>query len=344
MAQQDLPCVLIPAYKPDDKMISLISSLKANGFDRIVVVDDGSGAEFESLFDQAEKLSCTVLRHAINMGKGRALKTGFNEGLLQGLFDRGVITADADGQHAPKDILKIARAMADNPDTMVLGVRAFKGKVPLKSRLGNSITRYFFALIHGSDVRDTQTGLRGLPPVQIPVLLSLPGDRYEYEMNMLLALNDHDFQLSQVPIETIYIEGNRSSHFKVFQDSFRIYLLLFKFIGSSLFSTVVDYGLFAAMNILVPGQLIGSVAVARITSSFVNYKINRHIVFKRQEVHRTAALRYYGLVVFVMAASYGLIKVFNLYLGINLYLSKIMADTILYAVSFFVQREFVYRR
>jgi glycosyltransferase involved in cell wall biosynthesis len=339
-----LPCILIPAYKPDRKMIELIEALQAAAFCQIIVVDDGSGPAFTPLFNQALELSCTVLRHSINMGKGRAVKTGLNHGLLAGKLNDGVITADADGQHTPADILKIAAAMADDPAALVLGVRNFSGAVPLKSRLGNGITRFFFSLIHGGDVRDTQTGLRGLPAEQIPLFLSLPGERYEYEMNMLLSIRPHEIKLIQIPIDTVYIEGNRSSHFNVVQDSVRIYRLLVKFIASSLVSTVVDYAVFAIMNITVANQLIGSVVVARSISSLINFSINKNIVFKRKSTGKNAIFRYYALVIFIMMASYGLIKLFNLGLGLNLYLSKLIADCILYFVSFIVQREFVYRR
>ena len=138
-----LPCILIPAYKPDEKMISLIEQLTAAGFSKIIVVNDGSGPEFAPIFAQAQALGCAVLHHGINMGKGRAMKTGLNHGLVNGLFTDGVIAADADGQHTPADIRKIADAMAGDPGAMVLGVRNFTGKVPLKSRLGNGITRFF---------------------------------------------------------------------------------------------------------------------------------------------------------------------------------------------------------
>jgi len=339
-----LPCILIPAYKPDDKMIDLIERLTDAGYSNILVVNDGSGPDFDALFSQAADLGCTVLHHGINMGKGRAMKTGFNHGIVHHLFAGGVITADADGQHTPEDISKIAAAMMADPEAMVLGVRNFTGKVPLKSRLGNQITRVFFGLIHGGDVRDTQTGLRGFPAEHIPLILGLPGERYEYEMNMLLAARPHDISIVQIPIDTVYIEGNRSSHFKAFQDSVRIYRLLIKFIASSLVSTAVDYLIFALMNIMFPSQLLGSVVVARAVSSVINYSINKNVVFKRKCSARKALVRYYTLAAFIMLANYGLIILLNRVLNFNLYLAKLIADILLYTVSFYAQREIVYKK
>lgn len=339
----DLPSILIPAYKPDDKMINLIKALHELGFHQIIVVNDGSDAGFDPVFAEAASLDCLVLKHAINMGKGRAMKTGFNEAMNRGLAAEGVITADADGQHAPADIMKIALAMRAAPEALVLGVRRFTGKVPLKSRFGNGITRIVFSLINGGNILDTQTGLRGIPAVHLPLILALTGERYEYEMNMLLAARPNDINMVQVPIDTIYIEGNRSSHFKVVRDSARIYALLFKFLFSSAMAGIVDYGLFVLMTVSFPGQLLASVVTARAVSSLINFLINRNLVFKQKGAAGSAACRYYTLAAAVMLSGYGLIKLLSGPLGVNVYLAKVMADILMYFVSFLVQREFVYK-
>lgn len=337
------PCILIPAYKPDEKMISLIRDLQQREFARIIVVDDGSGAEFASVFSQAEALGCRILRHAINMGKGRTLKTGLNDAMNIGFSDLGVITADADGQHTPGDIEKVALAMAEKPASLVLGVRQFVGNVPLRSRFGNGVTRFIFTLINGGRVQDTQTGLRGIPSVHLPLILALSGERYEYEMNMLLAARPNAIPMEQVPIETVYIEGNKSSHYKVIRDSARIYGLLLKFLASSMTAAVLDYTVFALMHTFVPNRLIASVVVARAASSVVNYLINYNLVFRNKASMAQTAGRYYALVVVIMLSSYLLIKLMAGVLGMNTYIAKLIGDILLYFVSFFVQREFVYK-
>jgi glycosyltransferase involved in cell wall biosynthesis len=340
--RMELPVILIPAYKPDEKLIELIERLQAAGYSRIVVADDGGGAAFAAIFAQVAARGCTVLTHSINMGKGRALKTGLNYCLAQNIAAAGVITADADGQHTCEDIGKLAAAMSEHPDALVLGVRYFTGKVPLRNKTGNTITRLVFSVIHGQDVRDTQTGLRGIPFSQMPLILSLSGERYEYEMNMLLAVRPNDIELIQVPIETIYIDGNSHSHYNVLLDSFRIYRLLFKFLGSSFIATIVDYLIFTLMNLSVPNQVFSSVVVARVVSSMVNFSINRNIVFKRKNMPRYAIVRYYALATAVMFASYGLIKFFAEPLGLNIYVAKIFADSLLTTFSYVIQRDFVY--
>lgn len=339
-----LPCILIPAYKPDQKLLDLIGALRQLCFTRIILVDDGSGDPYAGLFKQAGARGCVVLRHAVNLGKGRALKTGINEAMNRGLADRGIITADADGQHSPSDILKIAGQMEQTPEDLVLGIRHFTGPVPWSNRLGNAITRTVFSLIHGERVYDTQTGLRGLPTAELPLFLGLSGERYEYEMNMLLAARPNHIRIVDVPIETIYIEGNRSSHFRVLQDSVMIYALIFKYILSSILSFIVDYGLFIIMTISFPGQLLASVVVARSISSFFNFMLNRNLVFRQREAPAKAAAGYYLLVIAIMGANYGLIRLLTGPLNLDVYLAKVIADIILYYVGFRIQRDFIFRR
>ncbi len=338
-----LPAVLIPAYMPDEKLIQLVTELKEYGFADLIVVDDGGGPAYATIFDQCASQGCTVLHHGINMGKGRALKTGINHYLVRAGARNGLITADADGQHTPDDIRRIAEGMAEHPDALVLGVRQFTGNVPLRSRFGNTITKRLFALINGETITDTQTGLRGLPDCHAELFLSLSGERYEYEMNMLLSVRPHEIKVLQVPIETIYIEGNKSSHFNTIVDSFRIYRLLLAFALSSLFAALVDYAVFIAVSLIFPGKLLAAVVSARVVSSLVNYLVNQNLVFRNRQAARTTLVRYYLLVVAVMLSSYGLIHLLSNVIGINLYVSKLIADISLYFVSFFMQRDYVYR-
>jgi putative flippase GtrA len=340
----NLPCILIPAYKPDEKLLTLVHDLKAAGLEKIIIVDDGGSNEFAALFAEIRTMNIPVVTHVVNMGKGRALKTGINYILEHGLADNGVISADADGQHTPDDIRKIADEMARLPDALVLGVREFKDNIPLRSQFGNRLTRMIFAAINGSDIRDTQTGLRGLPLKQLKLFLALNGERYEYEMNMLLAIRPHEIKVSQVPIETIYIEDNKSSHFNPILDSFRIYRLMFKFIASSSVAALIDLGLFYVLtHFLIPKYLLASVILARIASSMTNYWINHKIVFKHSS-HQQSLWRYYTLATLIMLLSYSMIRLLNGWFGLPLLAAKILGDGLLYIVSFYAQREFVYRK
>ncbi len=238
--------LLIPVWRPERRLIDLVQSLRSDSGLVPLVVLDGLEDDDRSIIAALEEIEgLQLLRHPFNRGKGRALKTGFNWVLDEAPGAVGVVTADADGQHLPKDILSVAAALEASPDRFVLGSRAFDQKVPLRSRIGNAATRLLFWLLTGHRVRDTQTGLRGIPTQRLPELLQLDGERYEYEMNMLSHLCRSGFEPLEVPITTVYIESNRSSHFDPLRDSARIYLVLLRSHLPSLCAAGLDFAGFA---------------------------------------------------------------------------------------------------
>ena len=228
MEQPARPVILIPAFDPDARLVALVRELRRD-FPRIVLVDDGSTRGREELAAAVEAGAEKLLVHPENRGKGAALKTGFAYLLAAAGEPPDVITADADGQHTPADIRKIADGLRERRRGLVLGVRAFAGRVPFRSRFGNFWTRWFFFLLTGLFVRDTQTGLRGIPGPLLPRVAALPGARYEYEMVMLADARRHEEPPLQVPIETVYLDGNAASHFSPLKDTVRIYRALFSF-------------------------------------------------------------------------------------------------------------------
>ena len=272
--------VIIPAYKPDDKLLLTLNELLNIGFEDIVVVNDDSGPEFDKIFNQVRQISnCTVLNHDVNMGKGAALKTAMrfvgetrNECI-------GVVTADADGQHLPQDILRTAEKMKESGH-IVLGVREFSNSnVPFRSKVGNLITIGVFRIFLGTKISDAQTGLRAFPLNILPELLKISGDRYEYETNMLVFMSKNKIPFEEVKISTVYIEGNNSSHFHVVKDSIRIYSLILKYLFSSIAASIVDEtAFFIFQNIfytvtliwLIPTTFISDF-LARAISSLVNF-------------------------------------------------------------------------
>ena len=251
--------LLIPALDPDGRLLELIQALRGLWPDPILLVDDGSGADCRDIFDQAQALGCQVLRHARNLGKGRGLKTGFNHCLTHYPDAIGCVTADADGQHTPQDILACADALRAQPQALILGCRDFdRSGVPARSQLGNRLTRQSMRLLCGVRVTDTQTGLRGVPAAFMSHLLDIPGERYEFETNMLLETRTAQVPIREIPIQTVYLEGNRSSHFNPLLDSARIYALLLKFCAASVASFVVDIALFALLTRLFAPDRFGA--------------------------------------------------------------------------------------
>ena len=334
--------VLIPAYKPDERLVTLTGELIDCGL-RVLLVDDGGGETFAPIFKQCRELGAKVAVHAVNLGKGRALKTGINEALLLWPDLSGIVTADADGQHTVKDILRLIDAMGEHEQALVLGSRAFTGNVPAKSLWGNRITRWVYTLASGVRVGDTQTGLRALPRESLGDMLRIDGERYEYEMNVLLKLRDMHIGVTEVPIETIYIDDNAGSHFNPVRDALRIYMVIFKYLFSSLASFAVDYALYwLCLGKLALSPLL-SYALARLVSSQVNYRLNKHTVFSGRGGKHSMA-KYYALAVVQGLAGAGLVQLLSAVTPVPAAVVKIPVDIVLFAISYLIQRDFVFDR
>lgn len=326
--------VLIPAYMPDERLITMTRSLLESY--RVVVVDDGSGSEYQHIFSALTALGVVVLTHPVNLGKGCALKTGI-KWISENDGDGGVITADSDGQHALGDIDAIANALSDHSNAIILGVRKLTA-MPLRSRAGNTITRLAFRFVTGLNISDTQTGLRGLPSCLYDKLLALDGNRYEYEMNMLLSLNDWRTGFVEVPIQTIYIDNNSGTHFHSLRDGVLVFSRIFRFCASSLACTAVDYLIYTLLLAwLAPAA---AYVLARIASACLNYQLNRRVVFHRGGSVKSA-LSYAVLVLIVMALGSGGVTLICSF-GVNKIVSKLIMDLILFILSFTMQRKFVF--
>lgn len=216
--------VLIPAYQPTARLLSVLSDIRARSDMPILLVDDGSGRDFAAIFARAVRIPRVVLlRNAVNLGKGAALRHGMNSLLTAHPDAVGVITADADGQHSPDDIVRVADELRNRPDRFILGVRKFGPGTPLRSRIGNGISRLLYQALLGISLEDTQTGLRGVPHNLMERSLSIRQNRYDFETAQLIAAASMGLEFVQVPIATIYEANNASSHFDPFVDSVRIY-------------------------------------------------------------------------------------------------------------------------
>jgi glycosyltransferase involved in cell wall biosynthesis len=333
--------VLIPSYEPTEKMLTLISGIQAQTDYDLLIIDDGSGEPFQELFERAEELGCTVLHHRNNKGKGAALKTGFEYLLSTGRTDK-VVCADSDGQHHLDDIIRVAESINEEKKEMVLGVREFEGRVPLKSRLGNTLTAFFFKRITQTSIKDTQTGLRGYSHLMLPWLCSVEGDRFEYELNLLLQAKQSQVSTQQISIATIYDNNNKGTHFRPIHDSIRVFLPLLKFCGSSLSSGLLDFVLLFLFQGLT-GSLFWSVAFARLISSLFNYSINKILVFKaNQTSQRQSAPKYFGLVLMIMILNYSLLALLTQGMGVPDVAAKLLTEMTLFTLSYIVQKLFIF--
>ena len=359
---------LIPAYQPDDRLPPYVEALKAAGVGKIVVVDDGSGEKFQPLFRSIPQDEVThVISYTPNGGKGHAMREGMRYLLDNCPEQRFIITADSDGQHTVRDVLRMIESLSENHEGLLLGSRDFSQEnVPFKSRNGNRITSAVFKLLYVVWVSYTQTGLRGFEHSLLPLMIGVKGERYEYEMNVLIECAQKSIPMRALPIETVYENNNEGSHFRAFRDSARIYGVIlggfFRFITSSVISFLVDYLLYLLLNNLFkrfcPGlehqfrflfisvlSRIGlATVIARICSGVVNYLLNQKMVFHYRGSGSRSFLRYLCVFILNMLLSAGLTSTLHLWLGWSDNISKIPVDVLLFFLSYYLQRKWVFRQ
>lgn len=349
---KDIP-IIIPSYEPDERLVNLCEDLFQNNLKNVIVINDGSDFKYDKIFNKIEKnYGYIILKHSVNLGKGRGLKTAFNYLLSKQEEILGCITVDSDGQHMVKDIIKCMNIFKKNSNSLVLGCRDFKlENVPTKSRLGNNITKNVFRFFLGIKVSDTQTGLRVIPKKFMKELLTTNGERFEFETNMLIDCKDK-YPIIEVPIDTVYdSKENHSTHFNPLVDSIKIYKnifkVFFKYIFSSLSSFIVDI-LFFSMFIRVfksfsfGEYIIFSTILARVISSIYNYFLNHKYVFNSQKNKKQTAFKYFALVIVQMILSGLLVTIFVNKFMINETIAKIIVDTFLFFISFFIQQNLIF--
>lgn len=359
--------LVIPSLNPDERLVSYVKGLISYQFSKIILVDDGSDPKAKEIFAALHSLpECDLLVHSVNMGKGRSLKDAFNYYLQKYSQDyTGVITVDADGQHTLEDVIRLDAALPQHSDELILGVRDFDApSVPWKSKWGNKMTKYVLRLLIGGAqkkgdnqrtkaISDTQTGMRAVPNKLISSYLTLEGERFEYETNMLIeALHAHT-PIQEICIQTVYIDDNRETHFRPLADSIAIYRQIFatffKYMLASLSSFLVDYSIYSLL-ILALGMLPLAVriwiatAAARILSSLYNYYINRSVVFKNDTNCKKTLERYYALCIIQLCSSAQLVWLICRSTHASEMPVKLLVDSLLFVASYYFQKNWVFRK
>jgi len=346
--------ILIPSLEPDDRLPAYMRQLFAHGFTRAVVVDDGSSEKYQPIFEELAAMDgVTVLHHEVNRGKGCALKTGYTYIRDNIPEASGVITADADGQHTVPDCWKLAEALTDDRRVLYLGSRDFNlPDIPPKSRFGNKTTSAVFKLLYGHWLPDTQTGLRAFKREDLQFMIDVPGERFEYEMQVLIACSRAKMEMVPITIETVYENENEGTHFHPIRDSYRIYKVILgnfvKFMGASILSFVIDFALLTLLGNTIfkavkHGPFFAKVA-ARCVSAPCNFYMNSRYVFEKK-MSRKTFVRYVILAVFIMLVSAvgvdGLMGWLKLPKGVIGFVGAVV-DVILYLVSYRVQNKWVF--
>ncbi|QIB68971.1 glycosyltransferase [Aminipila butyrica] len=348
--------VVIPSLEPDDRLLQYVQELNSYGLTDIILVDDGSGEEYQWIFKKLEE-SCIVLHHEKNQGKGCALKTGFQ--YIKDNFHHVtcVVTADSDGQHAAEDVYQLVKEAGKYPDSLTLGVRDFAILgLPTKSWVGNRFSSFLFEALYGQRLCDTQTGLRAFCPQLLDFMLQVKGARFEYEIQMLISCVRSGVPLITKPIQVIYEDNNAGTHFKPVGDSLRVVGTLLSsfmlFLLSSISSAAVDLGIaWFLMDLLRPLlqqqlflRIFTATMAARVISIGVNYLLNRYLVFREGKSSNRSLWRYLILCVVVLSLSATGVYVLNRGFSINEKIGKIICDGVLFLVSYRVQQRWVFKK
>ena len=291
-----------PAFPKKSRIFVLLQEIRIA---RVLAVI--APVRFRGYTDRLGAPEIHLLHHEVNRGKGAALKTAFRWFLDNCPEGAGVVTVDGDNQHHPEDTRACCEKMLETGHC-ILGCRDFTlDHVPNRSRFGNHTTSLVFKTFVGMTISDTQTGLRALPREAVEELVDVAGDRFEYETNMLLAFKEKAIPFEENKIRTVYIEENKSSHFRTFVDSWRIYKLIlahfFRYTINSIVCAAVDTGLFTLFTALLKKALEGFALTAaagvgaRVISSLLNFFLNKKLVFRTNADTGKTLLRYYCLAV-----------------------------------------------
>ena len=337
--------LIIPAYKPGKELLELLERFRGAEEFVPVVVDDGSGEAFREIFDAVPGFA-TLLRHEVNRGKGAALKTAITHVLHHMPECALALTADADGQHRHEDILKVNETAKANPGALVLGSRKFEGEVPFRSRFGNGATRQVYAMASGCRVYDTQTGLRVFGRDAMERFVKLHGDRYEYEIVMLLDAAQSGMPIIEETIATVYLNDNQSSHFDTLRDSWKIYKCIFRHVRASFLSFLIDFVLVLVLGLLAAALpetawLAVSVVGARLITTGLGFITNRRAIFRANEKSGKSVLRYLLVSLLILAVNLVMMYVFAVMLNWPLVCAKLLVEFVIFLARFLLQGRIV---
>lgn len=272
--------VLIPAYEPDNQLIELVRRLVDNGFS-VLTVDDGSGDRYADIFAAVREYATVVtLEH--NSGKGAALKAGMRYIRDEMPDCEHFITCDADGQHRVEDVVRV-RELLHKGNSFVLTVRNPRKGIPLRSKVGNDLSRVVYALLSNRYLSDNQSGLRGFARSHIDWMVAVEKNNYDYEMNVLYYAAKQGLRIATLPIDAIYIGNNESSHFNPIGDTVKIYRSLFWLArGTFLAFLVAELCVLQASIWFGHQHLTFTIPTAGALAFLTDVLINRLVVFRNQ--------------------------------------------------------------
>ena len=343
MKKKNKIAIVIPSLEPDSKFIDYLKDIKEAGADYVVVVDDGNKPIYKDLFKEVKSLGCVVLKHGVNCGKGRSFKTAFNYILCEMENVSVVVTADGDGTYLPEDIINVANNTKEN--TITIGCRDFNDeKIGRNTRNSNAVTSFLIKTLSDISMSDTQSSLRAFNRELLPYMITVNGERYDYDFNMIFEKKNID--LLEIPVTTTRRISDRKSHFRPLKDTLSVTLTFLAFIVVSLSSTILDlilYSFFINMFIDAFPILYISIStfLARVVSDFYNYYFDKTLVFKSKE--SSSLGRYAILCVCKTAASALGVTLLVMLLKDGEIWIKLFVDTVIFFVAYKIEKNWVHK-
>jgi len=187
---------IVPAYNEEKNIYEVVKRLRKVGF-KAIVVDDGSR---DKTYELAKSSGAIVLRHEINKGKGEALRTALNYVRLKKI--KRFVVVDADLQYLPEEAMKILEPIVKGEADFVMGFRNWK-EVPFRHRLGNFVWRWFFNLLYGTSLKDTNCGYMAFGERAIAKIENIHGG-YIIENSILSDVIRNSLKIKQVPVKVFY--------------------------------------------------------------------------------------------------------------------------------------------
>lgn len=338
--------VLIPAYNPDNSLLNLVNSLihvfeyhKINEGYEVVLVNDGSFSnESASVFSKLNALDMVkIINLSHNKGKGAALKEGLK--YIKTTKSEYVVTADADGQHLADDIVAVLERSISKCQ-FIIGVRDLYTKgTPLKSFLGNGLSSIIFKIIAKKNLPDTQSGLRAFPSKNIDRMLCISGNRYQYELSVLLEFYGGKENICK--INKVYINDNQGTSFRPIVDSIAVYSVFLRYCLNSFLITILDFSIIYIMTKLYPTIIV--FIVIRLLTTHLYFFIMKIFTFKNLNHLGFQLMKFYALVtinIVISSSLFGLLFFTNNY---NFTFSYISAAIVLFILNYFIQRNVIFK-
>ena len=343
--------LVVPAYRPDARLVELLAGLSGRWGGPVVVVDDGSGEPYARVFRRCTALGALLVPRGERGGKGEALKSGF--AAVAGMDPRpwGIVCADDDCRHLPADVVSVAELLAERPDALVLGCRDFRSsQVAPLTHFANLCTRVAVRLFCGVSVSDTQSGLRGLPTGFALRMCEDERGGFEFEAAMLAEAERGGVPFAEAPISYVSDPAAPGSDFRPFVDTARILAVMLelfaKYALSSVFCYALDLVLFGALVALIGSGagawgVYAATVAARVVSAGTNFAVNRRKVFGGGVSGKRIA-RYVALSAGIMVASALAVGWVAPATGVPAVVVKPLVDFLLFFVNYKAQQLWVF--